>query len=141
MEQDQQFTKLLLLMLLYTKNRSALYIPQFQPLLHLAFWLDLVEDVSDVTEKPDRQPQIVTEHAPDICASCLHIFGTTAGGRVRSRCYMCRDFAYKDKFFSDPWPNRISQLTGYSPELLEYHLSLALKIHKETSEKSHEQEV
>ena len=137
MEQNQDYIeqRLFLLLMLYLRDTTILYIPQFEPLMHVAYWLDLIseeelEKGGETYKLEHKGIAIPLTVGLDICASCLDIKGQSKGGRVRNRCEKCLTYKVADMFFYNPWPNRIAQITGYSPEYIEYVMTKALKIYK-----------
>ena len=137
----QQLTEsqrnLFLLLTLFIKNTEALYVPQFEPFLHVAHWLELVDLCNDYTDgiySTGRSDNIPTDTAPDICASCLSVLGTCSGGRIRTRCALCQGLTWSQHFYNDPWPYRAALLLGISQEEYEYVLSQVLFMFKQIKE-------
>lgn len=117
--------RLLILLILFTGSKNLLYVPNFEPLILFAHWLDLINE--DILLPEDTVPSL---SRPDICASCLRSHGFTSGGRVRERCAYCfNKLQYLQRFYFDPWPGRIAHLLGISKEETEAHTADALYYH------------
>ncbi len=128
MQVSTDLQKLECIFLLYTADWRKWYVSQFEPFLHLCHWFEFV----NLVETPIWQAKYdhpMYDKAPDICGKCLTSYGMCIGGRVRSRCIGCYQDTQISAFFTDPWPNRISQLTGLSPEIVEFYTAKALYIH------------
>lgn len=114
---------LLTLLIIWIKHRNILYVPDFSPFRLLAEYLDCINPVVSFESSEKSIPEY---QAPDICSCCLRYFGDCCGGRVRVRCKNCVNVQWLDRFYSEPWPNRMAVIINESPEYIEYHMAFAL---------------
>lgn len=45
--------------------------------------------------KTIQAPKFYSLEAPDVCANCYQVLGTSIGGRVRNGCFYCQTQSYK----------------------------------------------